>query len=72
MAGAGRKVFTLSFHSPSLAPGNTPYVRSQAELEAFLGRLQGYLDFFMGEIGGTSMTALELHDRLRPDADQFA
>ena len=64
MAGAGRKVFTLSFHSPSLAPGNTPYVRSQAELEAFLGRLQGYLDFFMGEIGGTSMTALELHDRL--------
>ncbi|MGD9511852.1 MAG: hypothetical protein AB7X49_25275, partial [Geminicoccaceae bacterium] len=65
---AGRKVLTLSFHSPSLAPGNTPYVRSEGELEAFLGRLQDYLDFFMSEIGGTSMTAIELHDRLRPHA----
>lgn len=68
MVDAGRKVFTLSFHSPSLAPGNTPYVRSERELDAFLGRLQNYLDFFMSEIGGSSMTALELHDRLRPDA----
>ncbi|PKP72443.1 MAG: WalW protein [Alphaproteobacteria bacterium HGW-Alphaproteobacteria-6] len=28
-------VLTLSFHSPSLQPGNTPYVRDQAELELF-------------------------------------
>ena len=68
MVGAGRRVFTLSFHSPSLAPGNTPYVRSAGELKAFLDRLENYLDFFTREIGGISMTAIELHDRLRSDA----
>ena len=68
MVGAGRRVLTLSFHSPSLAPGNTPYVRSAGELKAFLDRLENYLDFFTREIGGISMTAIELHDRLRSDA----
>lgn len=28
-------VIVLSFHSPSLAPGNTPYVRTEADLERF-------------------------------------
>jgi peptidoglycan/xylan/chitin deacetylase (PgdA/CDA1 family) len=28
-------VLTFSFHSPSLQPGNTPYVRSQADLDRF-------------------------------------
>lgn len=28
-------VLNFSFHSPSLQPGNTPYVRSQADLELF-------------------------------------
>jgi len=31
----GLPVLVLSFHSPSLAPGNTPYVRSAADLEQF-------------------------------------
>lgn len=30
---AGLPVLVLSFHSPSLAPGHTPYVRSQADVE---------------------------------------
>lgn len=29
----GLRLLNFSFHSPSLAPGNTPYVRSEAELE---------------------------------------
>jgi len=28
-------VLNFSFHSPSLQPGNTPYVRSQADLDLF-------------------------------------
>lgn len=28
-------ILTLSFHSPSLQPGNTPYVRDQADLDLF-------------------------------------
>lgn len=33
----GIKVLTFSFHSPSLAPGFTPYVRDAAELRTFYG-----------------------------------
>ncbi|WP_242095781.1 WalW protein [Sphingomonas sp. CROZ-RG-20F-R02-07] len=33
--GEGVRLLTLSFHSPSLAPGHTPYVRDAADLAAF-------------------------------------
>jgi hypothetical protein len=33
--GEGLPLLNLSFHSPSLVPGHTPYVRSDAELAAF-------------------------------------
>lgn len=32
---SGLPLLVLSFHSPSIAPGHTPYVRSQADLDAF-------------------------------------
>ena len=60
----GVRVFAVSFHSPSLQPGCTPYVRNEAELEEFLGRLRGYLEFFLHELGGVCMTPLELRDLL--------
>lgn len=53
---AGCRVFILTYHSPTLEPGNTPYVRDRADLRAFLDRLEGYLAFFMGEIGGQPVT----------------
>jgi hypothetical protein len=31
----GTQLFSFSFHSPSLAPGHTPYVRNSGELNAF-------------------------------------
>jgi hypothetical protein len=31
----GLQLFSISFHSPSLTPGHTPYVRNSAELNAF-------------------------------------
>ncbi|MGA1800245.1 polysaccharide deacetylase family protein [Sphingomonas sp. 4RDLI-65] len=34
-AGEGLRLLNLSFHSPSLAPGNTPYVRDAADLKRF-------------------------------------
>lgn len=34
-AALGLPVLTLSFHSPSLSPGNTPYVRSNLDLRNF-------------------------------------
>jgi len=33
----GARMITFSFHSPSLAPGNTPYVRDAADLAQFYG-----------------------------------
>ena len=34
-AGEGVRVLSFAFHSPSLAPGHTPYVRDAADLRAF-------------------------------------
>jgi hypothetical protein len=56
----GHRVFSFTYHSPSLAPGNTPYVRSEADLRAFLLRIEQYLDFFMGELGGRPATPFEI------------
>ena len=56
----GHRVFSFTYHSPSLAPGNTPYVRNQADLSAFLRRIEQYLDFFLGEIGGRPATPFEV------------
>jgi peptidoglycan/xylan/chitin deacetylase (PgdA/CDA1 family) len=35
LAEEGVRLFTFSFHSPSLEPGHTPYVRSEADLARF-------------------------------------
>ncbi|MCC6466889.1 MAG: glycosyltransferase [Alphaproteobacteria bacterium] len=60
MLSAGHRVFTLSYHSPSVVPGNTPYVRNDEELQAFLARIEGYLEFFFGEMKGTTMSPAEI------------
>jgi hypothetical protein len=56
----GHRVFNFTYHSPSLAPGNTPYVRSDADLQAFLQRIEEYLRFFTEEIGGRAATPFEV------------
>src|SRR3546814_20412009 len=40
----GIRVLNLSFHSPSLEPGYTPYVRDAADLRAFYGWWDAVLD----------------------------
>ena len=60
----GVRTFTLSFHSPSVEPGYTPYVRDRIELDRFLGILRDYLDYFLGSIGGRSVTPLEYREEL--------
>jgi len=53
---SGRSMFTLTYHSPSLAPGNTRYVATQADLAPFLGRIEAVLRFFRDELGGEFTT----------------
>jgi glycosyltransferase involved in cell wall biosynthesis len=57
----GQRVFVMSFHSPSLEPGHTPYVVDAATRAAFLARIEAYLEFFFGELGGAATTPLALH-----------
>jgi glycosyltransferase involved in cell wall biosynthesis len=57
----GNRVFSLNYHSSSLLPGNTPYVRTAADRERFLEKLESYLEVFFGEFHGISMTPGEFH-----------
>ena len=58
----GQRVFTMSFHSPSLEPGHTPYVTDARTRADFLRRIEGYLEFFLAELGGAPTTPLQLHE----------
>lgn len=56
----GLRVFSFAFHSPSVVPGHTPYVRSQDDLDTFLSRCERFFDFFMGTLGGRPSTPHQL------------
>lgn len=50
------RVFSLTFHSPSLDAGHTPYVRTSAQLQQFLDTIDAYCAFFFGELHGLPTT----------------
>lgn len=58
----GVRTFTWSLHSTSLAPGNTPYVKSAEQLTTFLDAFRRYFDFFFGELGGRPTSPSELRE----------
>jgi hypothetical protein len=60
MLGQGQRVFSFTYHSPSLMPGGTPYVNSERDLSEFLDRFERYFDFFFGELDGKAVTPLEI------------
>jgi glycosyltransferase involved in cell wall biosynthesis len=64
MKAAGHRVFVLTYHSPSLEPGNTPYVRTQEDLAAFLRWLEEFYDFFTTEIGGSCVSWRDVRSAL--------
>jgi hypothetical protein len=40
------RLFSLSFHTPTVVPGHTPYVRDEADLRTFWSWWDGVLDLF--------------------------
>lgn len=46
LLGEGHRLFSLSFHTPSLVPGHTPYVRDAAGLATFWRWWDGVFDRF--------------------------
>ncbi len=64
----GHRVLCLSLHSPSLAPGNTPYAADAAACAALVERLEGVLELVLGELGGEPTTAEALLELLEGPA----
>ncbi len=60
----GQRIFNFSYHSPSLLPGSTPYVRSQGDLDRFLARIEQFLEFFVTEAKGQLTTPLAIKANL--------
>jgi glycosyltransferase involved in cell wall biosynthesis len=58
----GEKVFVLTYHSPSLKVGCTPYVQTQDDLIRFLNWLDEFYDFFTRELHGVMTTWREVRD----------
>ena len=56
MVADGHRTFSLTYHSPSLEPGHTPYVRDGADLARFLADIETVLTFFRDTIGGRFTT----------------
>ncbi len=64
----GQTVFVLTYHTPSLVAGNTPYVRTPHDLDRFLGWLDEFYDFFTREIGGRCATWRDVRTTLMDPA----
>lgn len=60
----GFRVFVFYFHSPSVHPGFTPYVRDEQDLRAFLANCRDYFAFFREQLNGLPMTPLEIKSYL--------
>ena len=56
----GNRIFLYSYHSPSLAVGNTPYVQSEKDLEDFLLNIERFISLFTNEFDGRFVTMDEL------------
>jgi hypothetical protein len=60
LLGNGVRVLSFTFHSPSVKPGCTPYVRDDRQRQQFVDDCRRYFEYFFGAVGGVSMTPLEL------------
>lgn len=68
----GTRIFTLSYHTPSLLPGNTPYVRSRADRDRFIGWFEEFYEFFLDEVGGAPATIGDIYDEARATCKDLA
>ena len=62
----GCQVFSLTYHSPSMVAGHTPYVRTADDLRRFIATVHEYCTWFRDEIGGQFMGLTQLRDSMAP------
>ena len=61
-------VLNLFLHSGSLVPGKSPYVKAPSELEEFLARIEGWLEWVASRTDFESLTLAEAGRRVREAA----
>lgn len=64
LVAGGCEVFSLTYHSPSMVPGHTPYVRDQADLHRFIASVDKYCSWFQDSLGGQFMSLTKLNDQM--------
>lgn len=69
LLGDGHRLFSLSFHTPSLVAGHTPYVRDAGDLATFWRWWDGVFDRFAAR-GVTPVGAHEIIDAFRDAGKQ--
>lgn len=62
----GQRYFILSFHSPSVKSGLTPYVKDAAQAKAFNQKTLAYADWFKKEFNGNFMKVKD-HPQVQHD-----
>ena len=60
----GCRIFSFTYHSPSLVPGMTPYVSTERELARFLATMDGFFKFFREELKGRPCVPDEIYELL--------
>jgi peptidoglycan/xylan/chitin deacetylase (PgdA/CDA1 family) len=60
----GVPVLNLVFHSSEMLVGRNPYNRTDADLQAFVARLEAFLEFATGELNATPTTFAEYRSGL--------
>ena len=61
----GVRVFTISFHSPTVKPGCTPYTNTARDVANFLDKMRRYFEFFTGRLGGIPTTPQAVKELVR-------
>lgn len=57
----GHRLFTWSFHSPTVIPGNTDYVTSKQEQQIYLDSFKRFFEFFFNQLNGRAVTPTEIY-----------
>lgn len=52
----GVPLLVLTFHSPTVMPGGTPYARTVAERDAFLRRLDAFMEYALHDLSAEPIT----------------
>lgn len=60
MSGSNSQILCLTYHSSSLLPGGSPYVNNEEDVSQFLQKLDSFLTFFFGSMGGRATTPSEV------------